>query len=175
MLYPLFLLSCTSYPLHLLLLLLFLTAMCYALHRAVLVLHVLVGSIVIVWLFLPFSRRSPLWKLNGLPSAPPFVAWSSSILTGRKASLHPFSVVLSALSKNGSTAFARLIPTMWAYSFLAHVLVIHCRRRRTYAWSSASSRSVPPLLRICSALLDRVLSSIICTVILTCRLRALFL
>src|SRR2546429_6695112 len=98
MLFPLFLPLCTSYPLHLLLLLLFLTAMCYALHRAVLMLHVLVGSIVIVWLFLPFFRRSPSWKLNGLPSAPLFAASFSSILTGRKASLHPFSVVLSALS-----------------------------------------------------------------------------
>src|SRR5437868_15311687 len=124
MLYPLFLLSCTSYPLHLLLLLLFLTAMCYALYRAAFMLHVLVGSIVIVWLFLPFFRRSPAWKLNGLPSAPLFAASCSSILTGRKDSLHPFSGVLSALSKNGSTAFARLMPTMWACSFLAHVLVI---------------------------------------------------
>src|SRR6059058_85083 len=138
-------------------------------------LHVLVGSIFIVWLFLPFSRRSALWKLNGLPSAPPFAAWSSSILTGRKASLHPFSLVLSALSKNGSTAFARLIPTMWACSFLALVLVIPHRHRLTGAWSSASWRSVPQPLRICSALLDHALSSIICTVIMTCRLRALSL
>jgi high-affinity Fe2+/Pb2+ permease len=67
-------LDALSYPLHLMLVLLFLTAMWYALHRAVLLLHVLVGPIVIVLVFLAFSRRCPLWKLNGVPSAPPFAA-----------------------------------------------------------------------------------------------------
>src|SRR5437868_12441082 len=68
MLSPLFLLLCASYLLHLLLLLLFLTAMCYALHRAALMLHVLVGSIVIVWLFHPFFRRSPHGSSMGCPA-----------------------------------------------------------------------------------------------------------